>query len=101
MAENEHPDHLMCPFCGKDDIKYGVIVCSGCQAEISYQRSWFIVFLIGIVAFALGLYSFIKYDFRLISVFLIFIGVILVLYSLLVLSKDHSPEFTRTMKHVK
>ena len=38
MAENEHPDHLMCPFCGKDDIKYGAIVCGGCQAEISYSR---------------------------------------------------------------
>ena len=30
---------LGCPHCGKDDIKYGVKVCSGCQAEITYGNS--------------------------------------------------------------
>ncbi|WP_297945717.1 hypothetical protein [uncultured Campylobacter sp.] len=37
MAENEQAEYLECPFCGKDDIKYGAVVCGGCQAEISYS----------------------------------------------------------------
>ena len=51
--QNQEPsqntqNYLICPHCGKDDIKYGVRVCSGCQAEISYQRPWLLKMLIGI-----------------------------------------------------
>nr|WP_315056814.1 hypothetical protein [uncultured Campylobacter sp.] len=100
MAENEHPDHLMCPFCGKDDIKYGAIVCGGCQAEISYSRAWFLKFLIGVVCLVFGIRVLIRAGFIIQDVFLISIGTILVLYSF-ALARDHSPEFHRTMKHVE
>ncbi|WP_298062997.1 hypothetical protein [uncultured Campylobacter sp.] len=100
MAENEHPDHLMCPFCGKDDIKYGAIVCGGCQAEISYSRAWFLKFLIGVVCLVFGIRVLIRFGFLIQDVFLISIGTILVLYSF-ALARDHSPEFHRTMEHVE
>ena len=100
MAENEHPDHLMCPFCGKDDIKYGAIVCGGCQAEISYSRAWFLKFLIGVVCLVFGIRVLIRFGFLIQDVFLISIGTILVLYSF-ALAREHSPEFHRTMEHVE
>ncbi|MDA3056645.1 MULTISPECIES: hypothetical protein [unclassified Campylobacter] len=43
--------HLGCPFCGKDDIKYGVSVCSGCQAEIRYGVDWAPVLIVGVILF--------------------------------------------------
>ncbi|MDA3052349.1 hypothetical protein OFO01_02645 [Campylobacter sp. JMF_01 NE2] len=43
--------HLICPFCGKDDIKYGVSVCSGCQAEIRYGVDWAPVLILGVILF--------------------------------------------------
>ncbi|MDA3054774.1 MULTISPECIES: hypothetical protein [unclassified Campylobacter] len=46
--------HLDCPFCGKDDIKYGVSVCSGCQAEIRYGVSWAPTLILGVILFIVG-----------------------------------------------
>ncbi|MDA3062681.1 MULTISPECIES: hypothetical protein [unclassified Campylobacter] len=43
--------HLGCPFCGKDDIKYGVSVCSGCQAEIRYGVDWAPILIVGVILF--------------------------------------------------
>ena len=100
MAENEQEEYLECPFCGKDDIKYGAVVCGGCQAEISYSRAWFLKFLIGVVCLVFGIRVLIRVGFIIQDVFLISIGTILVLYSF-ALARDHSPEFHRTMKHVE
>ena len=100
MAENEQAEYLECPFCGKDDIKYGAVVCSGCQAEISYSRAWFLKFLIGVVCLVFGIRVLIRFGFLIQDVFLISIGTILVLYSF-ALAREHSPEFHRTMEHVE
>ena len=100
MAENEQEEYLECPFCGKDDIKYGAVVCSGCQAEISYSRVWFLKFLIGVVCLVFGIRVLIRFGFLIQDVFLISIGTILVLYSF-ALAREHSPEFHRTMEHVE
>lgn len=100
MAENEQEEYLECPFCGKDDIKYGAVVCSGCQAEISYSRAWFLKFLIGVVCLVFGIRVLIRFGLLIQDVFLISIGTILVLYSF-ALAREHSPEFHRTMEHVE
>uniref|UniRef100_UPI00262AD7EA hypothetical protein n=1 Tax=uncultured Campylobacter sp. TaxID=218934 RepID=UPI00262AD7EA len=81
MEENEQEEYLECPFCGKGDIKYGAVVCSGCQAEISYSRAWFLKFLIGVVCLVFGIRVLIRFGFLIQDVFLISIGTILVLYS--------------------
>ena len=100
MEENEQEEYFECPFCCKDDIKYGAVVCSGCQAEISYSRVWFLKFLIGVVCLVFGIRVLIRAGFIIQDVFLISIGTILVLYSF-ALARDHSPEFHRTMEHVE
>ncbi|MBR7046747.1 MAG: hypothetical protein IKI43_00005 [Campylobacter sp.] len=46
--------YLGCPFCGKDDIKYGVSVCSGCQAEIRYGVDWAPTLILGVILFIVG-----------------------------------------------
>ena len=98
MAENEQEEYLECPFCGKDDIKYGAVVCSGCQAEISYSRPWLKTILISILwlffggAFAKG------HNTALIIVLVIGVLGIICAYAA---AKDHSPQFHRTMKHVE
>ncbi|WP_298029491.1 hypothetical protein [uncultured Campylobacter sp.] len=98
MAENEHPDHLMCPFCGKDDIKYGAIVCGGCQAEISYSRSWIGTLFFSILWLFFGT-AFAK-DYTTLLIIVWVIG-ILAFIGALVAARDHSPQFHRTMKHVE
>ena len=97
MAENEHPDHLMCPFCGKDDIKYGAIVCSGCQAEISYRRPW-IKTLLGSIVWLWFIGTFTK-DSGTIFYIVLAIGVIGIIASIF-MARDHSSQFNRIMKHV-
>nr|WP_314442054.1 hypothetical protein [uncultured Campylobacter sp.] len=98
MEENEQEEYLECPFCGKDDIKYGAVVCSGCQAEISYRRSWIgtlffsILWLFFGAAFAKG------HNTALIIVLIIGVLGIICAY---VAAKDHSPQFHRTMKHLE
>ena len=98
MAKNEHPDHLMCPFCGKDDIKYGAIVCGGCQAEISYSRPWIKTLLISIVW--LWFAGALTKNSDTVFYIVIAVGVIGVISSFF-MARDHSPRFHRTMKHVK
>ena len=98
MAENEHPDHLMCPFCGKGDIKYGAIVCGGCQAEISYSRPWLKTLLISILWLFFG-GAFTKDSGTL---FYIVLGIgVLGIIGYIFMARDHSPQFHRIMKHVK
>ena len=40
---------LSCPHCGKDSIKYGSTVCSGCQSEIIYGNTFKSFFMFAIV----------------------------------------------------
>lgn len=59
MSEHEHvqeQEYITCPHCGKDDIKYGVAVCSGCQAEITYGKPWFKMFLFCIAIAIIGIF---------------------------------------------
>ena len=98
MAENEHPDHLMCPFCGKDDIKYGAIVCGGCQAEISYSRPWLKTLLISILWLFFG-GAFTK-DSDTLFYIVLGIGVLGIIGSIF-MARDHIPQFHRIMKHVE
>ena len=60
MAENERAEYLECPFCGKDDIKYGAVVCGGFQAEIHYGRAWVKLFVGGAILIFIGIYGLVK-----------------------------------------
>ena len=98
MEENEQEEYLECPFCGKDDIKYGAVVCSGCQAEISYRRSWIGTLFFSILCLFFGV-AFAKcHNTALIIVLVIGVLGIICAYAA---AKDHSPQFHRTMKHVE
>ena len=98
MAENEQAEYLECPFCGKDDIKYGAIVCGGCQAEISYSRPWLKTLLISILWLFFG-GAFTK-DSGTLFYIVLGIGVLGIIGSIF-MARDHSPQFHRIMKHVK
>ena len=93
MAENEHPDYLMCPFCGKDDIKYGAVVCGGFQAEIHYGRAWVKLFVGGAILIFIGIYGLVK-GFIVASAVIIGTGAVC-LVSARKAAEDHEPRFVR------
>ena len=97
----EKQDFLTCPFCGKDDIKFGAIVCGDCKAEIAYGCSYFGWFVATIILLFAGLGVVVdKGNFS---------AIIPGIFTLLVAIYKHqrnrklkdNPEFIRAQKHVK
>nr|WP_314892368.1 hypothetical protein [uncultured Campylobacter sp.] len=93
MAENERAEYLECPFCGKDDIKYGAVVCGGFQAEIHYGRAWVKLFVGGAILIFIGIYGLVK-GFIVASAVIIGTGAVC-LVSARKDSEDHEPRFVR------
>ncbi|WP_298978971.1 hypothetical protein [uncultured Campylobacter sp.] len=93
MAENERAEYLECPFCGKDDIKYGAVVCGGFQAEIHYGRAWVKLFVGGAILIFIGIYGLVK-GFIVVSAVIIGTGAVC-LVSARKDSEDHEPRFVR------
>ena len=93
MAENERAEYLECPFCGKDDIKYGTVVCGGFQAEIHYGRAWVKLFVGGAILIFIGIYGLVK-GFIVVSAVIIGTGAVC-LVSARKDSEDHEPRFVR------
>jgi len=93
MAENEQAEYLECPFCGKDDIKYGAVVCGGFQAEIHYGRAWVKLFVGGAILIFIGIYGLVK-GFIVVSAVIIGTGAVC-LVSARKDSEDHEPRFVR------
>ena len=91
----EEQDFLTCPFCGKDDIKFGAIVCGDCKAEIAYGCSWLVWLLASIVLLLLG---FAYNGLLLIAIFTLLVGIFKFRRNRKL--KDN-PEFIRAQKHVK
>ena len=97
MAESDHPDYLTCPFCGKDDVRYGAVICSECQAEIYYSRSWVKLLVGGVILIIIGIYGLVK-GFITVSVVIIGTGAVCII-SARKDSKDHEPRFIRDFEH--
>ena len=93
MADSEHPDYLTCPFCGKDDVRYGAVICSECQAEIHYGRPWMKLFVGGAILIFIGIYGLVK-GFIVVSAVIIGTGAVC-LVSARKDSEDHEPRFIR------
>ena len=93
MAENERAEYLECPFCGKDDIKYGAVVCGGFQAEIHYGRAWVKLFVGGAILIFIGIYGLVN-GFIVASAVIIGTGAVC-LVSARKDSEDHEPRFVR------
>lgn len=93
MAESDHPDYLTCPFCGKDDVRYGAVICSECQAEIYYSRSWVKLLVGGVILIIIGIYGLVK-GFIVVSAVIIGTGAVC-LASARKDSEDHEPRFIR------
>ena len=91
---------LTCPFCGKDDIKFGAIVCGDCKAEIAYGCSYLGWFVAAIVLLLLGLA--ILNDGGLLW---IGGGILILLVGISKFQRNRklkdNPEFIRAQKHVK
>ncbi|MBR2156972.1 MAG: hypothetical protein IJ923_02830, partial [Campylobacter sp.] len=89
-----------CPFCGKDDIKFGAIVCGDCKAEIAYGCSYLGWFVAAIVLLLLGLA--ILNDGGLLW---IGGGILILLVGISKFQRNRklkdNPEFIRAQKHVK
>lgn len=97
MAESDHPDYLTCPFCGKDDVRYGAVICSECQAEIYYSRSWVKLLVGGVILIIIGIYGLVK-GFIAVSAVIIGTGAVCII-SARKDSKDHEPRFIRDFEH--
>ncbi|WP_297963760.1 hypothetical protein [uncultured Campylobacter sp.] len=97
MAESDHPDYLICPFCGKDDVRYGAVICSECQAEIYYSRSWVKLLVGGVILIIIGIYGLVK-GFIAVSAVIIGTGAVCII-SARKDSKDHEPRFIRDFEH--
>ena len=93
MEENEQEEYLECPFCGKDDIKYGAVVCGGFQAEIHYGRAWVKLFVGGAILIFIGIYGLVK-GFIVVSAVIIGTGAVC-LVSARKDSEGHEPRFIR------
>lgn len=59
------PEDLTCSFC-KTRVPYGAVVCTGCQAEISYGPTSSVFSIAGILAAiaAFGVYLFFYYSIK-------------------------------------
>ena len=94
----EKQEFLTCPFCGKDDIKFGAIVCGDCKAEIAYGCSWFWLFVVATIALLFGFAA----D---TNPYIIFIGISIFLVGIFQFKRNRklkdNPEFIRAQKHVK
>ena len=97
MAESDHPDYLTCPFCGKDDVRYGAVICSECQAEIYYSRSWVKLLVGGVILIIIGIYGLVK-GFIAVSAVIIGTGAVCII-SARRDSEDHEPRFIRDFEH--
>ena len=97
MAEGDHPDYLTCPFCGKDDVRYGAVICSECQAEVYYSRSWVKLLVGGVILIIIGIYGLVK-GFIAVSAVIIGTGAVCII-SARKDSKDHEPRFIRDFEH--
>ena len=97
MAESDHPDYLTCPFCGKDDVRYGAVICSECQAEIYYSRSWVKLLVGGVILIIIGIYGLVK-GFIAVSAVIIGTGAVCII-SARKDSKDYEPRFIRDFEH--
>ena len=97
MAESDHPDYLTCPFCGKDDVRYGAVICSECQAEIYYSRSWVKLLVGGVILIIIGIYGLVK-GFIAVSAVIIGTGAVCII-SARKDSKDHELRFIRDFEH--
>ncbi|MBQ6223887.1 MAG: hypothetical protein IJM31_02985 [Campylobacter sp.] len=88
---------LTCPFCGKDDIKLGAIVCGDCKAEIVYGCSWVSLFVVAIVLLFIGF----AYN----NTYIIFIGIFTLLAGIFRFKKNRklkdNPIFIRAQKYDK
>lgn len=94
----EKQEFLTCPFCGKDDIKFGAIVCGDCQAEIAYGCSWFWWFVATIALWYIGFAYTNGYSLYIIGIFTLLMGIFQ--FKRNDKLKDE-PEFIRAQKHVK
>ncbi|MDA3056621.1 MULTISPECIES: hypothetical protein [unclassified Campylobacter] len=96
----EEQEFLTCPFCGKDDIKFGAIVCGDCKAELAYGCSWISWFVATIVLLFIGLAT-------LNNGGLLWIGggILTLLVGISKFKRNRklkdNPEFIRAQKHVK
>ena len=90
---------LTCPFCGKDDIKFGAIVCGDCKAEIAYGCSW-LGWLLATIALLLICFAYTEY-----LLYLLYISIFTLLVAIFKFKKNRklkdNPEFIRAQKHVK
>ncbi|MDA3057239.1 hypothetical protein OFN97_04040 [Campylobacter sp. VBCF_05 NA6] len=100
----EEQEFLTCPFCGKDDIKFGAIVCGDCKAEIAYGCSWISWFVAAIVLLFIGL-AFVAYEGKLSYSVYIIAGIFTLLVGISKFKRNRklkdNPEFIRAQKHVK
>ena len=91
----EKQEFLTCPFCGKDDIKFGAIVCGDCKAEIAYGCSWLGWLTATIILLFISSTN----------TYIIFISIFTLLVAIYKFQRNRklkdNPEFIRAQKHVK
>nr|MBP3725417.1 hypothetical protein [Campylobacter sp.] len=92
----EEQEFLTCPFCGKDDIRFGAIVCGDCKAEIAYGCSYLGWLLATTVLLFIGI-EYTQYS--------LYISIFTLLVAIFKFKKNRelkdNPEFIRAQKHVK
>ena len=101
----EEQEFLTCPFCGKDNIKYGAIVCGDCKAEIAYGCSYLGWFVATIILLFIGLAGVAEEGFSASASVIFIIPIFTLLVGISKFKRNRklkdNPEFIRAQKHVK